>query len=263
MKTLGSPVIIILIIIISLFEFTLSFDNSQIISILVDSTMKMREMGVELAKKDKTKISNSEETKNEKLSFEEGATDITGTQPVTPIQPNNNVTIDNHTYWIHPTGNTTDCIPECYLNCQVHFPDSTELKYCILNVCHCDLVEEGTSGEIVSGVPSEQSGQPGLDQPADILPPPRTVLSLLENPNNIESSSTTITTSSVPDYKFDEHKERRNYYILMLLLFLIMIPLMVYYTIQLFKYWDKSDELGYEFPYVVNDYMLIGEFDAK
>lgn len=34
------------------------------------------------------------------------------------------------------------CTPQCYLNCKIHFQTPLESKYCILNVCHCDFVDE-------------------------------------------------------------------------------------------------------------------------
>lgn len=271
MKTMRTlPIIIFIGIIINLFKFTLSFDNSQIISILFDSSMRMREMGLELMKKNKTKEKDCEKLINENnLNNENNENsfpiqeDCPGQIIIPPIQQYNNVTIDNQTYSIHPAGNSTDCIPECYLNCQVHFPASLELKYCLLNVCHCTLIEEGRSPEIISPI---DNTNPGLERPT--LLPPNTVISLnqfIEKPTEGTESTESpyIASKIIPKYKFDEHTERRNYYILMLLLFLIIIPLMVYYTIQLIKYWDKSEELGYEFPYAINDYMLIGEYNPQ
>lgn len=40
------------------------------------------------------------------------------------------------------TNNNENCIPECYLNCQVHFQDKIEQKFCLLNVCKCEIIEE-------------------------------------------------------------------------------------------------------------------------
>jgi hypothetical protein len=38
--------------------------------------------------------------------------------------------------------NNETCIPECYLNCQVHFLDELEQKFCLLNVCKCEICKE-------------------------------------------------------------------------------------------------------------------------
>jgi hypothetical protein len=74
--------------------------------------------------------------------------DTSGTiQPPTPnnsssIDSNNTTVNQNHTYTIiNATVNDTECKPECYLNCQAQFPDITEQKYCIINVCHCQIIE--------------------------------------------------------------------------------------------------------------------------
>ena len=34
------------------------------------------------------------------------------------------------------------CTPECYLNCQTHFIDVIQEKYCIINVCNCEIINE-------------------------------------------------------------------------------------------------------------------------
>ncbi len=38
--------------------------------------------------------------------------------------------------------NNETCIPECYLNCQIHFLEELEQKFCLINVCECDISEE-------------------------------------------------------------------------------------------------------------------------
>lgn len=38
--------------------------------------------------------------------------------------------------------NKESCIPECYLNCQNHFPEELEQNYCLLNVCKCEILKE-------------------------------------------------------------------------------------------------------------------------
>jgi hypothetical protein len=64
---------------------------------------------------------------------------------------NNNTEINNTTinsnftesYNITNPLNDTRCKAECYVNCQVHFPNEIEQKYCIENVCHC-VIEDGS-----------------------------------------------------------------------------------------------------------------------
>ena len=64
-------------------------------------------------------------------------------QTTTPSPP---VTVSsNHTIQINTTNMDPLCTPECYLNCQAHFLDITEQKYCIINVCKCEVIGEGTS----------------------------------------------------------------------------------------------------------------------
>jgi hypothetical protein len=56
-----------------------------------------------------------------------------------------NITLDNYTYTINTTGmDNTTCQPECYLNCEMMFPDPTENKYCLINVCKCNIIEKTT-----------------------------------------------------------------------------------------------------------------------
>jgi hypothetical protein len=59
----------------------------------------------------------------------------------------NNSTINSNytdSYNITNPLNDTRCKAECYVNCQVHFPNEIEQKYCIENVCHC-VIENGSS----------------------------------------------------------------------------------------------------------------------
>lgn len=51
----------------------------------------------------------------------------------------------NHTIQINTTNMNPECTPECYLNCQVHFTELLEEKYCIINVCKCEVINEGTT----------------------------------------------------------------------------------------------------------------------
>ena len=41
--------------------------------------------------------------------------------------------------------NDTRCKAECYLNCQMHFPDILEQRFCISNVCHCVIITNNTT----------------------------------------------------------------------------------------------------------------------
>ena len=53
----------------------------------------------------------------------------------------------NHTFHINTTNMNKKCTPECYINWQVQFEDIIEEKYCIINVCKCDIVDEKSSTE--------------------------------------------------------------------------------------------------------------------
>ena len=44
---------------------------------------------------------------------------------------------------------------------------------------------------------------------------------------------------------------------------LLMLPPMIYFLIVMYKNWGVSEEISYEFPYIVNEYMLMGEFPEK
>lgn len=61
-----------------------------------------------------------------------------------PLSPPVTVS-SNHTIQINTTNMDPLCTPECYLNCQAHFLDIIEEKYCIINVCKCEVIGEGTS----------------------------------------------------------------------------------------------------------------------
>ena len=51
----------------------------------------------------------------------------------------------NHTFHINTTNMNKKCTPECYINCQVQFLDLIQEKFCIINVCKCDIIDEKTS----------------------------------------------------------------------------------------------------------------------
>lgn len=150
-----------------------------------------------------------------------------------------NITLNNVTYSVNKTSNNTECIPECYLNCQVHFPDPTEQKYCLINVCKCDIVEE--NGNTTKTI---------------------LIFNLAENTSNKDNSTTPTDNSISPNinYKFDEVKERQNFYFLLALLFILMIPPFIYYLVQMFKNLNNN-ELGYEYPQPVDEYKLLGDLN--
>lgn len=61
------------------------------------------------------------------------------------IQTPDSLTVSsNHTFAINTTNMNLECTPECYLNCQVQFPDMIMEKYCIINVCKCEIINEST-----------------------------------------------------------------------------------------------------------------------
>ena len=76
-------------------------------------------------------------------------TQTTNDNPNTNTSPHVTV-VSNYTIKINTTNMAPECTPECYLNCQVHFSDLTEEKYCIMNVCKCSIIEDSkTKPEIV------------------------------------------------------------------------------------------------------------------
>jgi hypothetical protein len=58
------------------------------------------------------------------------------------------------TYEITNPLNDTRCKAECWVNCQVHFPDITEQKFCILNVCHCQILDNPNTGVNITITPN-------------------------------------------------------------------------------------------------------------
>ena len=49
---------------------------------------------------------------------------------------------NNYSFQINTTNMNEKCTPECYLNCQTHFIDVIQEKYCIINVCNCEIINE-------------------------------------------------------------------------------------------------------------------------
>ena len=75
----------------------------------------------------------------------------------------------NHTIQINTTNMNPECTPECYLNCQVHFTELLEEKYCIINVCKCEVINEGTTID-----------HNNLNQPLTTQPPTAKFLMLIK-----------------------------------------------------------------------------------
>lgn len=61
--------------------------------------------------------------------------------------------------------NCDTCAPECYLNCQMHFTSEIEQKYCLLNVCKCDIFKETVKNnqinapQTIQNIPEIQTNQ--------------------------------------------------------------------------------------------------------
>lgn len=65
-----------------------------------------------------------------------------------------NITVSsNHSVQINSTDMDPSCTPECYLNCQYHFQNLVEMKYCIINVCKCQIISEQPSTSSIKQVP--------------------------------------------------------------------------------------------------------------
>ena len=52
---------------------------------------------------------------------------------------------NNYSFQINTTNMNEKCTPECYLNCQTHFIDVIQEKYCIINVCNCEIINENNN----------------------------------------------------------------------------------------------------------------------
>ena len=60
---------------------------------------------------------------------------------LTPSTPSNIMT--NGSITVNTTNMSPDCNIECYTGCRVLFPEYIEQKYCIINVCKCQIIEKG------------------------------------------------------------------------------------------------------------------------
>jgi hypothetical protein len=61
--------------------------------------------------------------------------------PLTSSIPSNIMT--NGSITVNTTNMAPDCNLECYTGCRVLFPEYIEQKYCIINVCKCQIIEKG------------------------------------------------------------------------------------------------------------------------
>jgi hypothetical protein len=76
--------------------------------------------------------------------------------PIPNASTNSTAPINNNPdYEITNPLSDVRCKAECWVNCQVHFPDMTEQKFCIKNVCHCVIANPTPEvSNITSSVPS-------------------------------------------------------------------------------------------------------------
>lgn len=138
------------------------------------------------------------------------------------------ITIDNHTYILNKTDSSTDCKPECYLNCQVHFPEPTEQKYCLINVCHCKIIE--------------------MSQ-----------IYLLSINNDSDDKIKNENKKNHMNIIQKEKMERKSYAILMILLYLLLIPFLIYFCCQMYKYSDIADRQYFSLQSMNNDHYSLME----
>jgi hypothetical protein len=192
------------------------------------------------------KYKNTSTSINESISNNHNKDNITNTN--TNPYTNINTTQSNYTFEINKTANNSDCVPECTLNCQMHFVDPTEQKYCLINVCHCELIETNTNTNTNTNINNINTA--GLKLVGLNI--------LLDETVNSNRSA-----DNLPEYSMNESQqvEKENFYILVIFLFVIFIPLWVYSLVRMLQNIDKSEMVCYEFPFdVKHDYMLMGEF---
>jgi hypothetical protein len=154
-----------------------------------------------------------------------------------------NITINNHTYWINSTDSNPECKPECYLNCQVHFPDPTEQKFCLINVCKCVLIENTNVILTNSGVNysmlalniEKENSQPHINEQENFITPG-------SKENVIEK----------------EKEDRHRFNILMIILLIFLVPSLIYFSYEMYKNYDIADLQFYDIQSLNNDqYSLI------
>jgi len=154
-----------------------------------------------------------------------------------------NITINNHTYWINSTDSNPECKPECYLNCQVHFPDPTEQKFCVINVCKCvlkDNINLPLTYSLVNYSMLALNIEKETSQP------------------NIPVNEIFITPGSNQNVIEKEKEDRHLYNILMIILLIFLVPALIYFTYEMYKNYDIADQQFYDIHSINNDqYSLI------
>ena len=66
------------------------------------------------------------------------------TSHISPLDKQNTISIimTNGTIIVNTTNMDPQCNLECYTGCRVLFPEFIEQKYCIINVCKCQIIEQ-------------------------------------------------------------------------------------------------------------------------
>ena len=62
--------------------------------------------------------------------------------PITNQQNSISIIMTNGTITVNTTNMDPQCNIECYTGCRVLFPEFIEQKYCIINVCKCQIIEK-------------------------------------------------------------------------------------------------------------------------
>jgi hypothetical protein len=66
----------------------------------------------------------------------------------------------NGSITVNTTNMSPDCTLECYTGCRVLFPEFIEQKYCIINVCKCQIIEkEENPGNLSNNITRNSSIQ--------------------------------------------------------------------------------------------------------
>ncbi len=94
--------------------------------------------------------------------FDVGNENTTQTQ-TTPLNKENSTPIimTNGTIIVNTTNINPKCNLECYTGCRVLFPEFIEQKYCIINVCKCQIIEKEVKidGNINNNITESSSNQ--------------------------------------------------------------------------------------------------------
>ena len=62
--------------------------------------------------------------------------------PITNQQNSISIIMTNGTITVNTTNMDPQCNIECYTGCRILFPEFIEQKYCIINVCKCQIIEK-------------------------------------------------------------------------------------------------------------------------